>query len=488
MANFTNKALEWKKNMSRLFSGFKITSGGEDVALFDQLMTYYQQNGLYEDLMAASYYLDIYHEPMKPLRNPAHRSVEFYVAKLMPGVLPDSLPILTDNAGIVEPIQQVWKWSNLSERKASVLRHYGVYGNVFIHPVTSEEMDRVYLQFIDPMYLTDFTKDDRGYILTARVDVPVDENKLHTEYWTDSEVFMWEHARSTTTKIEDLGEPYYSAYLSEFGIDFCPFVHAQFRDVGERWGWGCFQHALDKIDECNRMATRLHQMIFRYDKPIWALMANASDAQGRPLPPPRVGSSDKLELEDDSLIKLPGVSSLNPLIPNVNYAALMQVVQEQMKEIEKDLPELAYYDLRNRNDLSGRAVRLLLGDSIDRAEEARANFESGLIRAEKMALTMGEYLGLFQNVGDYDSGDLDHSFQKREIFPVGSAEKAATFALLGKSGMSLEGAMRLAGYTDDEIASAQPAEPAQPPVVENVPPQVEMPVQMAEQIDLMTQN
>lgn len=444
-----------RRAMSRLFSGYKVNEVTGEASLWKQLMDYYQQNGLYDDLMEAAYYLDTWHDAMKPLRNPANRSVEFFVAKLMPGVLPDALPIVTENESIIEPIQSVWEWSNLNEKKPSVLRHYSIYGNIFLHPVSSEDGTRVYLQFLDPMYLTDFTKDDSGNMLTARVDIPQDGSKWWTEYWTTEGCWMWENSMNPSTRIEDLGDPVYSASLSEFGIDFCPFVHVQFRNIGEKWGWGAFQHCLDKIDEANRMATRLHQMIFRYNKPLWALTSNAVDSMNRPVPAPRIGgsNSDKLEIEDDTLVRLPGVSTLTPLIPNVNYAALAAVLDGQMAEIEKDLPELRYYELSKQNNLSGIAIRLLLNDAIDRAEEARANFEAGLIRAESMALTMGSYLGIFSGIGN----DNAHSYQQREIFPVSKTEKAATLLVLKNAGVTGEGAMRMAGYTDDEVTTMMPA-------------------------------
>ena len=92
-------------------------------------------------------------------------------------------------------------------------------------------------------------------------------------------------------------------------------------------------------------------MIFRNNRALWAVSANAMNAQGRPLPPPRLGDAsadNTLDVDDDTIMRLPGQATLESLVPNLNYEAALAVVAAQMAEIERDLPELAYYELRGR--------------------------------------------------------------------------------------------------------------------------------------------
>jgi len=430
----------------RIFSGVKTTEMTSAEAFYNQLYSYYGSNGLYDALMSASFYLDKWHEAMQPLRNPANRSVEFFVSKVMPGVLPSALPIMTENDRIVDPIHRIWKWTNLSAKKSTAVRWLSIYGDLWIHPNSNPEMNRVYLQFVRPQVITDWKEDERGNVIQIRIDVSIGNGRLHTEYWTPEEYWIWEHSFGKNTPVNQLGGPVDFGFTSELGIDFVPYVHVKFRDVGEKRGFGAYTHALDKIDEANRMATRLHQMLFRYNKPLWALQANGMDPTGRPLPPPSLPNKEPLtnDLSEDDVIRLPGNSSIDTMVPDIRYGDALSILQDMMGEIEKDLPELAYYKMKEQGSLSGRAVRLLLSDAIDRALEARANLEQGLIRADQMALTMGQSMGLWRNIGTYERGELEHSFQEREIFPIGFIEKAEGMRTLVEAGVPFTEAALLA--------------------------------------------
>lgn len=466
------------ETMSTLFSGVRVASPTVNGNLYDQLMSYYNQNGLYDSLMSASYYLSQWHEAMKPLRNPANRSVEFFASHLMPGVLPDSVPIITQNDRIIEPIQQVWEWSNLNVTKQSAIRWFSVYGKIWMHP--SVEENEPFIQFIEPQNVTDWKESKRGKITEIRLDTAIPDNQTHTEFWDNRGYWIWEHGQGKNAQLDQLGDPIAYGPLSDFGIDFVPFVQAKFRDNGSKEGVGAFTHCLDKIDEANRVATRLHQMLFRHKKVLWTMESNAVDNNGRPLPPPKIkkdnAEQDALELEDDAILMIPGVAKLSPMIPDLRYGEMLTILQDQMAEIEKDLPELAFYRLRDKGELSGRAVRLLLTDAVSRAEEARANWEGGLIQAESMALQIGQYLGLFSGIGDYEAGDFKHQFKAREIIPASVLEKAETLKALKDAGVTGEGALKAAGFTDEEIEAMDVAEPA-PMTVNPNPIPVEMPMQ-----------
>jgi hypothetical protein len=452
----------------------KIPSG-EDVT-YPVLMAYYNQNGLYQDLMANAFYLNEWHEAMKPLRNPANRSVEFFVNKIIPGVLPESLPIQTDNESIIDPIHQIWKWSNLNANKSPSVRWLSIYGDIFIHPTSNAEGSRVYHQFIEPQYVTNWSEDERGNITMSRIDIPLDEKgKTHTELWLPDTYFIWEHNLGASTPVKNLnGLIQTGDSIEDYGIDFVPFVHAKFRDIGEKRGIGAFTHCLDKIDEANRMATRLHQLLFRYNKAIWAVMANSVDSEGMPLPPPTI-SADALTQEDDDIMRLPGTTSMDALIPDLKYQDALSILQDHMKEIEKDLPELAYYELVDQN-LSGIAMARALGGAVSRAEEARANYEQALIRADEMALTMGVSLSIFSGIGAFENGDFEHQFKHREIFEVSATEKAAALKNLFDSGVTGYDAMKLAGYADDEIPESLKTERVNALKTAQIQSQIEQPI------------
>ena len=236
--------------------------------VYRMLDMYYLNNGLYDAVQQALYEQSIWTPGMKPLRNPAHRTIEFYTAKLWPGALPHALPILADNKRIIDPIQQVWTWSNWSAGKQVYARWFSLFGDSFLK--VASKPGRVYFQNIKPEYVADFDVDERGFLTVIRIDIPRSrkvagraENYTYTEVW-DKKLQLyrvWEHKQQPDTAIERLGSPKTEQPFSDFGIDFVPVVHAKFQDIGEQRGIGAFVHALDKVDEANRMATRLHQML-----------------------------------------------------------------------------------------------------------------------------------------------------------------------------------------------------------------------------------
>lgn len=443
------------------------------------LLAMYNQNNLYDGGAQAVYDAGIWREALKPLRNPAFRTVEFYVARVWPGSLPDALPIETDNAQLPEAVEQVWSWSNWGSQKQVFVRWAAIYGDVFVKVAQRPDRSRVYFQLIDPHYVADFDTDERGYLTYIRIDTPLAKRVgdkvvaiTQTEVWDkargDRRVWEYETKKHETDReIERLGPPLEETPLSAFSIDFIPIVHSMFRDLGEQRGRGAYSHALDKIIEHDRQATRLHQMLFRHNKNTWVLEGGiGSKADGRNIPPPQInglsGTSTQdagaISVGDESFYSIPSPWTLKSAVPELDYAAALSILQAHGSELEQDLPELAYSQLRNRTgDLSGRTVRLLLSDAIDRVLEVRGNCEGALVRLQQMALTIGKNAGLFPALGGtFEEGAFDHSFEERDVLPPDRLEEATARMAEVQAAMAEEAVtdpllLKKLGYTDEEI-------------------------------------
>lgn len=445
---------------------------------YQMLEAYYMNNGLYDEVQQQLFENGIWTPGMKGLRNPAGRVVEFHVTHIWPGALDKALPIVAKNKRIIDPIKQVWAWSNWAIKKQLATRWFAMCGDWFCkvatrtastgaigpdgQPVT--RIERVYFQNIKPEVVTDFDVDERGFVTYIRLDIPADDGKMHTEVWDKADGYtLYVHDKAAGTSLTTLGDPVEARPLADFGVDFVPFVHAPFLDVGEKRGVGVFALALDKIDEANRMATRLHQLLFRFNKPTTAVMANANDANGRPLPPPRIAnesdddSGGKKSIEhDDDIRTFPGMSKMEYMVPPINWDAHLKSIDAQMREIEEDLPELGYYRLKELGaNLSGRAMRTLLSQAVDRVIEARGNIEAALARANMMALTIGAKAGLFSNIGTYEAGDFEHTFAEREVIALSDYEQAETIKAETGSGIPLLTSVRRNGWSEAEINQMQ---------------------------------
>lgn len=406
---------------------------------------YYANNALYESIQRMLYRVGADPVAIRGLRNPAYRIVTFYEDLLWPGRLPEALPIIPDetNSAIIDPIHQIWKWSNWGTKKQVYALWLAMLGDVFIEVVRSSDGGIVYFHLLDPALVTDFETDPRGNVIWLRTDVLVRQGTRrdsrliwHTEVWSkaDQSKRVWEHSDGPDAEIEDLGEPIETQPFGPMGIDFVPIVYVPFKDVGEGRAPGAFTFQIDKIDNINREATKLSQMLFRHGGPSQVFIGGR-DSDGRELPPPVVitnTATGTMERRSDDIISVGGDTKVTSLVPNINWQAHLDIIKAGLSDLTDDCPEMAWWQVREfgrSNDVSGRALNYILAPAIKRLLGVRGNGEDGIVRADMMALTMGSrgIPRLFNvPVGTFESGDFDHRFEEREVVPISDLEKSET--------------------------------------------------------------
>lgn len=423
---------------------------------------YYQQNGLYEEIGDLMVSAGMSYRQVRGLRNPCNRVVEAYADNLWPGPLNTAMMVVSENARLSDELIRLWQWSNWGSLKQRAARWLGLFGDMFVKVATNAKDDRgftrVYLQLIKPAQVTDFALDERGFVISLRLDQLIQGEKglkWHTEHWDKASQRMriWKHSQGFDKSLDGLGKPTTDAEFAEFGIDFVPFVFAPLRDDGLGRCAGAFTHALDKINEANQQATELHKRLFRYNRPDMALEGTGQDSAGRPLPPPRVGSSDdqrEIEISGERFYRLPSGWKISHLVAQLDYNSALAILEAHMRELENDLPELVYDRLKNKDSISGRALRIMASKALKRFEEARGNAGEALTRAHSMALTMGSNAG-FWDVGNYEAGDFQHSLRFPEIVPITVEERATTFTMLVGGGAPIRWALKQAGWSDADL-------------------------------------
>lgn len=436
---------------------------------YDLLRAYYLNNRLYEWLAWAFSQEDFYDPNILPVMNPAYRAVEFHAAHLWPGRLDDCFELVTKTPAVADNIRQMWKWGNWGGRKQVAARWAGLYGDMWIKMVQSDDLSQVFQQLIEPQFVTDFQEDDAGrrFLRWIRMDTPrlrdprlprwQDNNRYWvTEVWDkDNNVMLrWDNNTYGPDKpLNELGPPDVEIAMMlpsrqdqtiilpdgrsverlQFGFDFIPIVHAPFIDIGMKRGVGCFSLSLAKIDKLNEIATNLLGTMF--PNIVWALTKNSTDKTGRPTPALRIdnrqirSSPDAIQLltlpNGEQVWSIPGDGDLKPLIPDTPLLAQKELLVEYQHELERDMPELAYARLTQQElELSGKAIRLLLSGAIDRELEARGNLHPALIRSHEMGLTMGSLPGgPFKNIGTYESGAFEHSFVDKPVLAPSPEER-----------------------------------------------------------------
>jgi hypothetical protein len=427
------------------------SGSGVEVPAYERyalLRWYYQNNALYDRLNVAYYQTSRVAPAMKGLRNPAYRIVEFYPAMLWPGDLPAALPLDFDDSmstahtdALTKAIHQTWAWSNWAQNKQTFARWLPMLGDTFIKVVQPKGSGRVYFELIDPANVIDFQEDRRNNVVECRIDIRRQDKLpngqcrdwLHVERWSKAEgtytVWRIDNVGDQVPEEDDFPAPLAVVPLSQFGINFVPIVHCKFIDIGELRGISAYLLQLDKIDNLNMEATRLAQLLYRVNRKALAISANDKDAANRPgaaltMPDLDIG-------EDDEVMLLPGNATVQSLMPGVNFEAHRVWIADGIKDLQSDCPELAYWSFvehATANELSGRAIRYMLGPAIQKVLEVRGRAEDALTRADMMALTLGQAanLPLFRGLGTYDQGDLDHTFEARDVVPLSDKEIADT--------------------------------------------------------------
>lgn len=447
--------------------------------LIDMLETYYFGNDLYLKLAAAMREQGLWQPNMKGLRNPVHSAVEFYPMTLWPGPLPAALPIESDNTKLAPAIAQIHSWSNWGTKKQLAARWFALTGDMFLKVEISTDKKRVYIKPVSGRNVTDFDTDERGFITWLRYECKKIErgadgeakSYTHTEIWKKDAASghliyeLYKHDKGQGTRLDQLGVPTTIDVTKDLiEINFVPFVHAPFKDIDDKRGMPLVWPALSKIDEANQKVTRLAEMLFLWNKAYMFLSANAMDPSGRPLPAPglnlqgtRKEASARLLFGDMEMYALPGNATLQFAVPNINWQAHIDALKGDLDEIERDLPEIAYYNVIKDSGLSGRALQLKMGPVIQRVLEARGNAETALVRAHEMALTLGQLAGIdgFKEVGTYDKGDFTHRIKDRDVIPMSEADQADLAKVYVDMGVPLNVALvRYAKWTPEDANAA----------------------------------
>jgi hypothetical protein len=432
--------------------------------LYEKLEDYYNNSGLYDDMFeeikstTIRYNIrnvgrSLFRHRIDGQRNPVHRTIEFYTSKIIPGDI-SNIKISTDKQTVLDAIYQIITWSNFATNKQRDVRHLSLHGNLFYK--ANSDGKKVWFDIIDSKYVTSFREDNRGYLLEIRIDTPKIDNVgqivWRTEYWNKEESYyaIWETYTSPQTLLENLGTPIETGFIEELGLgNMIPIVHMKFIDAGYPEGMGAVQHVLSKIEESNRQVKRLHEILFRFGKPVIAISSNAEGKDGSPIAPPLLEEGESIS-NDNDILYLPGKATATPLIPSIDYASALNILNAQLDEIEQDLPECKYYKL-SENHVSGKAIKLTMGAAVSKAEECRGNFVTGLTRIIQICLTLGDFWNIFSNIGTYENGDFDFTVNLSEMFPMDDNEKAVLLKDLTTANMPLASALKIVGYDDSFI-------------------------------------
>jgi hypothetical protein len=491
-----------RSSISRLFGGAATTFSGSaypydrhvqvrvtpvelpQAAIYSVLRLFDLSNGVYDDLARGNVAIGGATASVRAIRNPIPAVCDAWQAKLWP----EPLVIVPEQRAIAAPLERVWRWSNWRASRPKVARWTALYGESWIKCRADADLGRVWFEYLEPTYVTDFEEDARGYVQYARLDIPETEEtdmgfqtRTHTEVWSSEEQVcrIWvTDGDASNRRIRDLGAPREEIAYAELGIDFTPLVRIPFSDTGEKRAIGAVQRALEPVTEADLSATNLHATVYQDLEGAWVVESNGTDAAGRPLPPMRVASAEptydafgrqtsngtgqqsdgSVTVGKRSFWRLPGGYTMKSIVPDIDLGGALAILQDHDTVLERLMPALAYARISEMSggDLSGRAIRFKLTPFIDQVTSVRATALEKLEQADMMALTLGKVNGIpgFEGIGDFDSGDYAHGFEERDVIPLSDLEDAQAEAQIAQAyqtwrsaGMPDAEALQRVGYT-----------------------------------------
>lgn len=380
----------------------------------------YYNNIAYRNIATFSTRLKISGDLYKHIRsiyNPVYRLVEAYTSKVYGGALDfedlsrGAIPVTMASEELKEAIRQLWLWSNWRIQKSLYVRDGSQLGDVFLKVVDEPEKEKVRLEVLHPGKVKDATFDAVGNIKT--VEIEYERTEDGKSWYKYGEVINQE----SFSTFRD-GKPFvYPVEMGGMGVQqwdniygFVPMTLTKHKDMGQKWGANAYHAQIGKIDEVNDSASLVNDQIRKAVNVMWYF----------------AGVSKKTELtatteEKDQLAAIygPKESQPFPMVSNIDLTSAGVNIERLLAELERDMPELAMHRLRDAGNPTAPGIKAGFNDAIDRFTEAQGVYDDGLIRATKMAVTIGgirRYEG-FQafNIDSYANGDLEHFIQDRPI-------------------------------------------------------------------------
>lgn len=394
----------------------------------------------------------------RPIYNPAGRQVNIYPALVYGGQLDTAnldggaIPIQTDNEAVRDAIRQLWAWSNWQQGKSVYVRTGAGKGDAFLKAVSQPSSGKVWIENLKPEYVKELELDERGNVKSIvicydRYDAT--HNRWHEyEEYIDQDRFLTYRDRQLYAWYEDANGNPVAEWDNEYG--FVPVTHAKHRDVGRQFGVCVFQQAIGKIDELNSLASATHDQLRKSVNAVWAILG-ASKPENDP------AMNDKKDVVP--WVYFPEGTDAKPMVANLDFASALEVMQAQIDEIEADMPELRLHNLTDVGQMSGVAIETLMMPAVGLITESMGNYDSALVRAQEMAITIGGHHGFagFEsfNLNSYAAGDLQHSIKARSVIRdrIGRSEKIAALTSAGSNPLARL-ILKELDYSDDEINEA----------------------------------
>lgn len=409
-------------------------------AYFDNSIYNNTENGGYKDLVN-TWLGDAKVGNLSPLFNPVERAVRAY-EYVFDGGFGDEIQIdrkinkeRTVNNAIVEPINQIWKWSNINAWKNELLIKTAALGTcgLRIHYVNDDNGKRIFLLPEHPSRIKFVERDERDNITQIVLEYEQMEGEFlddtgenprllhrYVEYMSRDKFWMtrdgqwWNYIdqKEVDTKEE-------ATVKNILGI--VPYVLVTQSKIGADFGVPCFYGHERQIDQINALTAHINQQIRRHVTATWLI-------EGGGPAPEKIIMGDQVIWYVQREAGTSSQVSAKDLVSNLNLESAISQQSKLIDELTNAIPEMKATDGQFLSHQSGGTVAQLRLPAEQRILGARTNIESAFVKAQQIALS----LGILHNMWDlgngmgtreiadaaYAEGLEDHRFNKRPALPL----------------------------------------------------------------------
>lgn len=303
---------------------------------------------------------------VKPLFTPLARAVELDVA-LVPGDWPLN-PNYQNARPFVEQIFEASKWDIEGD---VFVRYVTAMGEGGLRVVDDRINNRVIVQPVRPeQYLV---------VPKSRWD---SSPAVAIFVWKEGESEMAEVITGTTIRTFKNGMPFAmsldrpAVYTNQLG--FVPLVVCQL-DAGDGTGEPTFENALVALDQVNRQATYMAQIISRHAEPQWAVIG---------------AEEGDLEKSGEAVWFFPEGSDLKAVLAAVDFEGLLAFIKEIKEEMKESLPELALSKLVGVERVAAATIELQMAEAVFKIKRLRKPIDLAVCEALKLAAAAGAEMGI----------------------------------------------------------------------------------------------
>jgi hypothetical protein len=130
-----------------------------------------------------------------------------------------------------------------------------------------------------------------------------------------------------------------------------------------------------------------------------------------------------------AVMRLPGRAEFEWSSGPIDFAALQRDMEAVWEGVVAALPEYRAATLDASSQIAAETLELLLKAAGQRVLDVRGALERALVRAQQMALTLGQKAELDgfapADIGTYETGGFGHVFAERDVFEPTLAAKTA---------------------------------------------------------------